>query len=274
MEKIFTLMIFVMSSVKRALIMNCVKSFVNKRILIIGASSGIGKEAAGLLSRQGANLLLVARNEDKLKEVISELEGNEHRYITADMSDVGSVETIFKNDSIKNELLDGMLYTAGMTATMPLSMLKPEKLDLVMRVHFFSFVEAVRQFSKKGRYNENARIVVMSSISAKCGDKGHTAYAAAKAAIEGSVRCMASELADKKIYINSVVAGMTKTNMLKDFLAHNGEDSVAYRKVIERQYLGLADPRDIANVICFLLSPSSRFITGASIPVDGGYTSS
>ncbi len=113
----------------------------------------------------------------------------------------------------------------------------------------------------------------MSSISAKCGDKGHTAYAAAKAAIDGAIRCLANELAEKGISINSVAAGMTKTDMLSDFLNNNGEDSDAYRKIVQRQYLGLGNPEDVANVICFLLSPEARFITGASIPADGGYTS-
>ena len=253
--------------------MGDVLSFEDKRILIIGASSGIGRQTAIQLSELGAKLILVARREDRLQEVIRELNGDDHSYLTADMSNVNSVEPLFKEIKEQFGELDGMLYTAGMTATMPLTILKPEKLNHVMTVHFFSFIEAVRQFSKKGRFNEGARIVAMSSISAKCGDKGHTAYASAKAAIDGAIRCLANELAEKKICINSVAAGMTRTDMLAGFLKNNSEDSDAYRKIIERQYLGIGKPEDIANVICFLLSPSSRFITGVSVPVDGGYTS-
>lgn len=247
--------------------------FSGKRIIIIGASSGIGRQASIQLSQRGAKTILVARREEKLLEVIHELEGDGHVFLTADMGDVGSVEPLFREIKEKYGPLDGMLYTAGMTATSPLSMLKPEKMQRVMTVHFFSFVEAVRQFSKKGCFHEGARIVAMSSISAKCGDKGHTAYAAAKAAIDGAIRCLANELAEKGISINSVAAGMTKTDMLSDFLNNNGEDSDAYRKIVQRQYLGLGNPEDVANVICFLLSPEARFITGASIPADGGYTS-
>lgn len=247
--------------------------FSGKKILIIGASSGIGKQTAVQLSEKGAQVLLVARREDKLQAAIRELKGEGHRYLTADMSDVNSIEALFKEIKDSFGVLDGMLYTAGVTATMPISMLKPEKLNRVMTIHFFSFVESVRQFSKKGRYREGASIVAMSSIAAKCGDKGHTAYSSAKAAIDGAIRCLAMELADKQIRINSVAAGMTRTEMLEDFLKNNGEDSDAYRKIVSRQYLGLGKPEEIANAICFLLSGDSSFVTGASVPVDGGYTS-
>ena len=243
-----------------------------KKVLIIGASSGIGRQAAIQLSKQGAKLFLVARREEKLQNVWKELEGEGHLHVTADMNDVYGIEALFEYIKRHFGALDGMVYTAGMTATMPVSMLKPEKLNQVMTVHFFSFVECVRQICKKGRFNEGARIVAMSSIAAKCGDKGHTAYSSAKAAIEGAVRCRAMELAAKKIYLNAVAPGMTKTEMLADFLKNNGEESPAYKKIVSRQYLGIGNPEDIANVILFLLSQSSGFITGAIIPVDGGYT--
>lgn len=252
--------------------MNVMTNYTGKTILIIGASSGIGRRTAIQLSELGARIVLVARREDRLNQVLSELHGCGHSYFSVDMAQVDLLENLFKRTKEEIGPLDGMVYTAGMTATMPLKMLKPEKLQSVLTVHFVSFVEAVRQFSKKGFYNENARIVVMSSVSARCGDRGHTAYASAKAAIEAAVRCLANELVDKGICINAVEAGMTRTEMLDDFLKNNGEDSDAYRKIVERQYLGLGNPDDIANVISFLLSPAARFITGAVIPVDGGYT--
>ena len=247
-------------------------NFFGKKILIIGASSGIGKQTAIQLSQKGAILLLVARREEKLREVIGELSGTGHMFMTCDMADVTGIENLFKTIKDQFGVLDGLLYTAGITATMPLSMLKPEKLNKVMTVHFFSFVESVRQFSRKGRFNENARVVAVSSIAAKCGDKGHTAYSSAKAAIEGAVRCLAIELAEKKIYVNAIAPGMTKTEMLAGFLNNNGEDSESYRKITDRQYLGIGNPEDVANVIVFLLSSTSKFISGTVVPVDGGYT--
>ena len=246
----------------------------DKKIIIIGASSGIGKAAAIQLSRQGAKVFLIARREDMLQSVMKELEGEGHMYQLADMNNVQAIEVLFKGVKEKFGVLDGMLYSAGMRATMPISMLKPEKINEVMTVHFYGFIECVRQFCKKNRFNSGARIVVMSSIAAKCGDKGHTAYASAKGAIESAVHCLGMELADKGVGINAVAAGMTKTEMMQDFLDSSGEDSDAYKKILTRQYLGLAEPKDIADVICFLLSPTSWFITGASIPADGGYSSS
>lgn len=252
--------------------MNSLVDLSNKRILVVGASSGIGKQTAITLSQIGAKLSLIARNEEKLKSVIAELEGDGHDYFVADVSDVVSIESLVKEIVAKDGLLDGLVYSAGITGSMPLNMLKPEKLQHVMNTNFFGFIECVRQFSKKGHYANNARIVSISSLAAKCGDKSHTAYSASKAAMEGAIRCIAIELAEKGIAVNAVAPGMTKTEMFNEYVKKTGEDSAPIRKIIERQYLGFGEPEDIANVICFLLSPAARFITGATIPIDGGYT--
>lgn len=245
----------------------------DRHIVVVGASSGIGKQTAICLSRLGARLSLIARNEEKLKAVLAEMEGKEHIYFAADVSDVSTIESLFKEIVAKGGPMNGLVYSAGITGSMPLNMLKPAKLQHVMNTNFFGFVECVRQFSRKGRYAENSSVVAISSVAAKCGDKSHTAYSASKAAMEGAIRCMATELADKKITINSVAPGMTKTEMFNAYIQKTGEDSIPVRKIKERQYVGFGEPEEIASVICFLLSSQARFITGATIPVDGGYTS-
>lgn len=246
----------------------------DKRILVIGASSGIGKHTAIMLSCLGAKLSIVARNQGRLQETLNSLEGNGHDLFVVDISDLKSIEALIKGVVGKNGPLDGMVYTAGITGSMPLNMLSPEKLNSVMTTNFYGFVECVRQFSRKGRYNNNARIVAISSVAARCGDKTHIAYSASKAALDGAIRCMAMELAEKKIAVNSVAPGMIKTEMFNSFVERTGEDSNSIKKIKDRQYLGYGEPNDIANVIAFLLSPSARFITGISLPVDGGYTTS
>jgi NAD(P)-dependent dehydrogenase (short-subunit alcohol dehydrogenase family) len=87
------------------------------------------------------------------------------------------------------------------------------------------------------------------------------------------VRCLAAELADKGVCVNTVAPAMTATEMYySDDLAKNGADSEANKKIMGRQYLGVAETADVANTIAFLLSPAAKFITGVTLPVDGGYT--
>lgn len=244
-----------------------------RQILVVGASSGIGKQTAITLSQIGAKVSLVARSEEKLQTVMNELEGSDHSYYVADVSNVGTIDALMKMIVAEHGPLDGMVYSAGITGSCPLNMLKPEKLLQVMNTNFFGFVECVRQFSKKKYHSDNASVVAISSLAASVGDKSHTAYSASKAAMDGAIRCMAIELAEKGIVINSVSPGMIKTEMFYNFMGRNEDDSDAVRKIKERQYLGYGTPEDVANAICFMLSPASKFITGVTLPVDGGYTS-
>ena len=116
------------------------------------------------------------------------------------------------------------------------------------------------------------RIVGISSITAFRGDKAQTVYSASKAAMNGAVRCLAKELADKNICINTVAPGMIHTEMYEKYLLQYGCDSNS--KLLERQYLGIGKTDDVAAAVAFLMSPAAKFITGVCLPVDGGVTSS
>ena len=90
--------------------------------------------------------------------------------------------------------------------------------------------------------------------------------------MDSAVRCMAKELAEKEICINTVAPSMTATELYNRYVEKYGEDSETNRELLTRQYLGIAQPQDIANAIAFLISPAARFITGITMPVDGGLT--
>ena len=244
----------------------------DKHIMIIGASSGIGRQTAITLSSVGARLTLVARTEEKLKAVISELDGKGHEYSPCDVTDLTGIEAMIKHAIERSGRLDGLVYSAGISMSMPLTMFKPEKLQKLFDVNFFAFIECVRQATKKGRFNPGMRIVGVSSIASMKGNKTHLGYCASKAAMDAAVRCMAKELADKNIYINTVAPGMTETEMHLDFRETVGEDSDSMKELFERQYLGLIKPDAVAETIAFLLSPAAKSITGITLPVDGGLT--
>lgn len=244
-----------------------------KKILITGASSGMGAETAVLCSQLGAKVILVARREDKLKEVLSRLEGEGHKYYAYDLSRVDEIEGFIKSLISETGPLDGFVHSAGISSTRPLKMIKPPHLREVMGINFYSFVEITRCITKKNCFNPGMSIVGISSISSTLGNQAKTAYCASKAAMDAVVRCFAKELASNNIRANTVCPGMINTDIYEKF-KDNAGDSYDAEVRMYRQYLGLGEPEDVANMIVFLLSDASRLITGSNIGVDGGMLSS
>lgn len=245
-----------------------------KKIIVAGASSGIGRRTALLLNELGATVILMARREEELKNIVSEMEGNDNSYYCIDLSDIDGIEPLFTKIHNKVGGIDGFVYSAGMSMSLPLQMFKPEKLNKIFSINFFAFVECIRQVCKRGRYNKGMSIVGISSIAALKGDKAHVGYSASKAAMDAAVRCIAKEVASKNIRINNVAPAMTRTHMYTKFLQNGGNNDKENQELLIRQYLGIAETEDIANAVAFLLSDRAKFITGITLPVDGGLTTS
>lgn len=245
--------------------------FTGKLILITGASTGIGKETAILLSKLGAKIIMLDINEDGLKEATTCLERNDHHYFRYDLSDLDGIEQQIKEIVTICGTLDGFIHCVGVRSRRPISMITPKVLSGILNINFGSFIELVRCITKKGHFNTGLSIVGISSISSQKGGASVTAYAASKAAMDSAVRCLAKELAPKNIRLNTVVPAQINTPAYANLLTMNSEAEDA---TLARQYLGLGEAIDVANAIAFLLSTSSRFITGSSIPVDGGFLSS
>ncbi len=243
-----------------------------KNIMVTGASSGIGREIAILLSKLGANVIMVARNEERLKDTYNELEPGNHSYCLLDFNNPDEIESMMDNVCANGLKLDGLVHSAGISQTMPLQYLKLSDLGSIMTVNFFSFVELAKHFSKRKNNNKGGSIVAISSISSKVGARGLTAYCASKGALESAIRSMALDLAPKKIRINSVAPAMIGTKIYDGLKAIvNNKDFEA--ELMKRQVLGIGKPADVAHAAAFLLSDASGFITGTSMIVDGGYTS-
>lgn len=241
-----------------------------KNIMVTGASSGIGKGIAIFLSKLGANVIMVARNEEKLREVYAELEPGNHSYCLLDLNNLKSIEGMIENVCNTGIKLNGLVHSAGISITTPLQYLKLDDLNNIMSVNFYSFVELVKHFSKRKFNDSGGSIVAISSISSKVGARGLTAYCASKGALESAVRAMALDLAPKNIRINAIAPSMVATQIydgLKEII--NNKDFETELK--KRQFMGLGNPEDIAYAAAFLLSDASRFITGTSVVVDGGY---
>ena len=243
-----------------------------KLILVTGASSGIGKQTALTLSQLGARVICIGRNEEKLKKTISELEGDGHAYYQFDLEKTDEIETLVRRMCSENGQFNGYVHCAGDTITRPLTLNKPEKMVASYEAICFSFVELVRCLTKKDRFSDEGSIVAISSVSAANvhGRKAKVAYSSARAALECTARCLASELAERKIRVNTVEAGLVLTEMASEYLNDNAE-SEKIKEFDTRQFLGPMEPVEIANVFAFLMSDAAKHITGTAIAVDGGY---
>lgn len=241
-----------------------------KNIMVTGASSGIGKSIAIFLSKMGANVIMVARDEERLKAVLMELEPGNHSYFMFDLSDPAGIGNMIDKVCSGSLKLNGLVHSAGISKTVPLQYLKLEDLNTIMNVNFYSFIELVKQFSRRKNNDNGGSIVAISSISSKIGARGLTAYCASKGALDSAIKSIALELAPKGIRINSVAPGMIRTQIY-DGLKEIVNNSSFEEDLKKRQILGIGEPEDIAYAAAFLLSDASRFITGTSIIVDGGY---
>ena len=244
--------------------------FKDKTILITGASIGIGKATALLLSGYGARLILHASKDESIEKLKSEFGEKKHLFFQADFSDPSSLEENFKKLAQFKVKLDGYVNCVGMRSRRPINLLKTQHTIEVLNTNVNSFLEMVRLTSKKGNFNPGLSIVSISSISSLVGGPGIAVYAASKAAVDAAIRCLAKELHKKEIRINSIICGQINTEAYQHFMDSKIDKVDA---VLDRQYVGLGNPEDIANIILFLLSENSRFITGTAVNADGGFLS-
>ena len=241
-----------------------------KHIIITGASSGIGRAACIQASRLGARVSLVARNEERLKETLSLMEGTGHSYYLYDLNDVEGIEALVREIVKGDGPLDGLAHCAGIAGIRPVKLMTPSFVLQIMQIHFFAFAELMRVASMKDRTNNGASYVGVSSTAAIRSMKAQGAYTAAKGAMNAIVHPYAKELAVKGIRVNTVAFGMVDTEMYRrDFLNAGGDNDAMLRE----QYLGVISTECAGNIICFLLGEVSKYLTGGTLVYDGGFLS-
>lgn len=245
-------------------------ALAGKRILVTGASSGIGQETAIRLAAHGATLVIMGRDEARLVETSDALAGQGHEIRAGDLTDADATADLVSEIAKVGGALHGVFHSAGSSLVLPAKLTKNRHLDEVFGAGFRGAFGIARAAAKKNVILDGGSVVFMSSVSSLRGRQGMVAYSAAKAAVDGMVRAIATELAGRAIRANSIVSGAVETRMHNDFVESVDETLVVnYRNL---HLLGFGKPSDVANAALFLLSDASRWITGTSMAVDGGYT--
>ncbi|KQS37804.1 SDR family NAD(P)-dependent oxidoreductase [Pedobacter sp. Leaf194] len=240
-------------------------SLQDKRFLVTGGSSGIGRQISIHLGQQGAQVTLVGRNLERLQNVTAEMKDGNHKCFSFDLTKQNEVAAFIKQQIP----FDGIVFNAGIVDYLPIKFMSDEKINKVFDVNFKGAVLLCQQLIKNKLITKGGSLVFISSISSKLGIPGTALYAASKAAICAYSKVVASELAAQKIRANCICPGIVITPMTA-----NAEDvSTTSLEDAEKEYpLGYGRPEDVSALVTYLLSDESRWMTGTDLILDGGLT--
>lgn len=256
-------------------------NFKNKNALICGSTAGIGKASAIELANLGASITLVARNEEKLKQVLSELpseNGQEHNYLVADFSDPNSLKETLSNGISKNYHI--LLNNTGGPKGGPIFSADLSEFTDAFTQHLLcnqTLVQAVVPGMKEEGYG---RVINIISTSVKQPIEGLGVSNTIRGAVANWSKTLATELGPFGITVNNVLPGATATERLDQIMINIGkkigkspEEAGELMKSIvpARRY---AQPEEIAYAVAFLASEAAGYINGVNLPVDGGRTKS
>ncbi len=241
---------------------------MDKVAMITGATRGIGKQIALTLANEGYNIVLNYRTEnDELKQLKNEIESKKVKCLTVqgDVTNFEDCKQMIESAIKEFEKVDVLVNNAGITKDMLLARMKEEDFKQVIDVNLvgtFNMTKNVISYMMKAR---NGKIINISSVVGIAGNAGQTNYSASKAGIIGFTKSLAKEVASRNILVNAVAPGFIETNMT-DVLKQEVKDEIAKNIPLKR----MGTPQDVANVVKFLASEDSSYITGQVISVDGG----
>jgi len=242
-----------------------------RTVLVTGASSGIGRATAVLLSELGARVVLSGRNVQRLEETASGMEPRQHLVRPFDLNKLDGVAEWFSAIVSEAGPLNALVHCAGIGSLMPLRVLSAQHAEEVMRVNYSSAVALTTAFARKRAHRPGGSIVLLASVAGLLGVAGRTAYSASKGALIAFAKSAALELAQSGIRVNCVAPAYVRTEMYDETLKALTPGQLE-QLVSATQPLGVGTPLDVAHAIAFLIADTGRWITGSVLAVDGGYT--
>lgn len=246
-------------------------SFEGKVVIITGASSGIGAQTAKDFAKLSAKVVIVGRNAENLKLIADECGSTDKvLFIQADMNNEDDVKKIIDETIKKFNQIDVLVNSAGIIEVGTIENTSMEQYDRVMNTNMRSIYH-ISMLAVPHLIKTQGNIINVSSVNGIRSFAGVLSYNISKAAVDQFTRCTALELAPKNVRVNSVNPGVIITNIHK----RGGMNDEAYEAFLERSKTThpLGRPgtvNEVSEVITFLASDKASFITGASIPIDGG----
>lgn len=234
-----------------------------KRVLITGASSGIGKATAEESAKCGAQLVLTARNEERLKATLDSLEGEGHSMIIADLTKHEDLTALVS----QLEPIDGVVFCAGINDKSLIKFLNQEHVEKMLTTNFTSPMYLTQLLTKKKKFNKEASIVFVSSISAFYPSVSNAMYASSKAALSQFAKVLALELMPQKIRVNCIEPAFVETGMLNKYEISDKMDEIRANAPFGR----FLEPKEVGQAVIYLLSNATKLMTGSNLVIDGGF---
>lgn len=236
--------------------------------MVTGASSGIGRSIACEIARQGAAVVLIGRNTERLEQTLNALEGEGHSYFAVDITDESKVNEVIGMLPV----IHGLVHAAGILNIVPLKILTQQQLQQTTATNYFAPVQLTRGCINSKKMGARSSVVFITSVNGTyTAVKGFAAYAGAKSALNAISKVFALEYASRHIRFNTIAPGMIKTEMYEEMIKTVSEENIKLDK--QKYPLGdYGDPVDVANAAIYLLSDASKWVTGTSLVVDGGLT--
>lgn len=242
-------------------------SLTGKKVLVTGASSGIGRETAIICSRMGADVVVTGRNEERLNKTLSEMDGNSNLAIPADITNQEDIEKLVA----ECPNLDGIVHCAGVGDRTLLKMVREKDLERVMKTNFNAPVLLQRSLLKKKKVQPGSSIVFIASLAPFAPTPGNGLYSASKGAMIAYAKVLALELSNQLIRVNCICPAMVWTELVQKDAELTGVDYHEAEKAYPLKRYG--KPEDVANLVVYLLSNASAWMTGSCIDITGGANS-
>ena len=247
--------------------MDC--SLTQKVVLVTGASSGIGRSTCHELARQGAFVILLARNERGLQKTMASMPDEKCLPLVADLRDTAALYGLLEHARDWQGRIDGCIYCAGVGGRARLRDTGQEFMDELMRVNCFAFVEVARGLTRLKKKTQPLRLAAISSLASLGHDKYFIAYAASKAALEAAAKTMAVELVSRNTTVNIIRPAFVDTPMISGSADVLGDFS-ARIEGSGCQPLGLIPPEEVAHMAAYLMSETARHISGVVFSINAG----
>lgn len=245
------------------------QSLDQKVILVTGASSGIGRATCRELTRRGASVILLARNETGMRETMSAMPEGTALPIKTDLRELSSLAAIVEQARSWKGYIDGFIHCAGVGAQAKLRDVTTESMNRCMVVNVYAFVEIMRTLMRLKKNTEPLQVAAISSLAAMGHDKQLIAYGASKAALETCCKIMAVELVSRSTLVNVISPAFVNTSftggadaILGDFEARLAESGY--------QPLGIIQPEEVAEMAAYLMSPAAAHLSGVVFSINGG----